>query len=245
MRDITQYEKDYLNGYDFEKYLVRYRRKNITDTTDVSYTHSMLEIGCGLEPLFDYLEGNWKDYIVVEPGDNFYTNAEHIAKKYKNINVRHGFAENILPSLDKKFDLIIASSVLHEVEKPLTFLNSVKPVMDRNSILHINVPNANSIHNQLAVKMGLIEDIFAQSKLANQMQRHSTFDTSRLIRFVRGCGFEVINTGGYFLKPFTYSQLSSMLDKEIITEKVLDALYELGQEQPHQAAEIYVNVQIA
>ena len=244
MRNISVYEKDYLMD-EFEPHMVKYRRKQVLQLLS-QYPHKrILEVGCGMEPLFEHIK-NYEEYSLIEPSVLFYDNALDKAQNLKNVFFYQGFLEDTVKNLqnEAKFDFIVASSLLHEVENPMRFLNSVKLVMNKDTILHINVPNSNSLHSQLGVRMGLSGNIFEKSDLAKKMQRHSTFDTNQLIKFVRRYGFEVINTGGYFLKPFTYHQLNSMLNQEIITEKILDALYELGKEQPLQAAEIYINVKI-
>ena len=55
-------------------------------------------------------------------------------------------------------------------------------------------------------------------------------------------GFEIINSGSYFVKPFTHSQMYEMMCKSIIDEKVLDGLYEMTEYMPEMGSEIYVNV---
>lgn len=97
MRDISDYKKQYLNDYDFEKYMVAYRRKNIVDVMSAHSHWNILEIGCGIEPLFMYLDNEFEKYTVIEPSDTFYNNALILSQYRNNIEIIHGFLIEMLP----------------------------------------------------------------------------------------------------------------------------------------------------
>ena len=65
--------------------------------------------------------------------------------------------------------------------------------------MHVNVPNAHSLHRLLAVEIGLIEDPFELSSTQKQMQQHSTFGLDSLAELLCQQGFEVQSSGGYFI----------------------------------------------
>ena len=74
MRDIDLYTKSYLNS-DFEVYQVQYRRKKVIECIKKYSPSSVLEIGCGMNPLFhDDRLGGIK-FTVIEPSIEFYKNA--------------------------------------------------------------------------------------------------------------------------------------------------------------------------
>lgn len=56
MRDIDKYAEDYVKG-DFEIYQVKYRRKMVLEQIAKYKPRKVLEIGCGMEPLFFVCEG--------------------------------------------------------------------------------------------------------------------------------------------------------------------------------------------
>ena len=67
MRDIEQYQKEYIKN-DFEsKYQVPFRRKKLLDIIQRGGYRKILEIGCGMEPLAAYVE-EFDEYTIVEPG---------------------------------------------------------------------------------------------------------------------------------------------------------------------------------
>lgn len=56
MRDIDRYEQVYLqDNHDFERYQVRYRRKKMLELYEKLPSSHVLEIGCGMEPLFHFV----------------------------------------------------------------------------------------------------------------------------------------------------------------------------------------------
>lgn len=73
MRDINKYSENY-SVQDFELYQVEYRRKMIMEQIDKYHPHRILEIGCGKEPLFQYVKE--KEWVIVEPAEIFCQIAE-------------------------------------------------------------------------------------------------------------------------------------------------------------------------
>ena len=109
-----------------------------------------------------------------------------------------------------------------------------------DTIVHINVPNANSIHRLLAVQMGLIEDIHELSELQLRMQRNHVYDLESLRAIVEKCGFEVIESGTYFPKFFSAGQMEKMLNGGIIQESIFEGLDKMIKYMPEFGSEIYV-----
>lgn len=244
MRDLNDYQAAYLADYGFEGHMVRYRRRCILEwLASVPHTR-MLEVGCGVEPLFEHVR-DWEQYTVVEPGATFAAEARRRASAHVDRvpTVHESLIESAVDVLrGETFDCIVVSSVLHEVQQPAQLLAAVHALCSEDTRVHLNVPNANSLHNRLAVKMGLIPDIFTRSALAERMQRTTTYDLPRLIDTVHTAGFVVDSSGSYFLKPFTHGQLDAMLQREIVDVRVLDALYDVVADFPDAGAEIYLNV---
>jgi len=242
MRDIGQYEADYLADDRFEPHMVRYRRRQVLSSL-ARYPHArILEVGCGMEPLFDFVD-DWDEFTIVEPGHEFVRLAREHAAAGRDVVVVEALIEEASPLLaGRQFDFIVVSSLLHEVRDPSLLLTSIRAQCGAHTVVHFNVPNAKSIHNRLAVRMGLIPDVFAQSEMALKMQRTNTYDLTSLKGRVTEAGFRVESSGSYFLKPFTHEQIQQMLDHRIIDVRILDAMYDVSEEFPEAGAEIYVDV---
>jgi 2-polyprenyl-3-methyl-5-hydroxy-6-metoxy-1,4-benzoquinol methylase len=139
------------------------------------------------------------------------------------------------------FDLIVLSSLLHEISDPQHLLQALHRHCHASSVVHVNVPNAHSLHRLLAVEMGLIEDPFELSATQKQMQQHSTFDLDNLTELLRQQGFEVQSSGSYFIKPFTHAQMQDLYDRGYLTDAHLEGLFRLTRHMPEFGSEIYIN----
>jgi 2-polyprenyl-3-methyl-5-hydroxy-6-metoxy-1,4-benzoquinol methylase len=244
MRDINDYIKEY-KSYDFEQIQVVYRRKKVLERLNLYPHKNILEIGCGFEPIFQYID-DFDSMTVVDPGIEFIKHAKNILKhESSNIRCIHGFFEDVIPELSQQpYDFILVSSLLHELESPDNFLETLKSVCSLNTILHVNVPNAFSIHRILASEMGLITDVFQKSENQRKFQQFSTFSIDSLKELLANRQFKIIESGSYFIKPFIHNQMNMMLTSNIIDSKILDGLYKLTKYIPEYGSEIFVDCQI-
>lgn len=244
MRDINQYGLEY-RKLPFEKEMVRYRKRMLQEKA-FCYPHArILEIGCGLEPLF-LLDIDFDHLTLIEPSPAFIKNAArllHQANLQGKVALINGFLEDHVDLLQSKgFDLIILSSLLHEIENPDRFLKAVNAIADSDSIVHINVPNAHSFHRLLALKAGLINSLTERSETQIRLQQHHTFDLQTLSRLCNENGFMIIDQGTYFIKPFTHAQMEALLRKGVIEPAVMDGFFDMIAYMPDLGAEIYMNV---
>ena len=240
MRNIDNYTNNY-SVQSFEDYQVMYRRKKVLEQIRCFHPGSLLEIGVGLDPIFQYVED--VEFTIVEPSEKFYENARKLSEVGYGgrVHCLQGFFEDIAEGLDKKFDMIICSSLLHEVEFPDKFLGAVSKVCNENTVVHINVPNANSLHRLLALESGIISNVKDKSRRNELLQQQNVFDLDTLSQLVEKNGMHIIESGSYFIKPFTHRQMYAMLEQGIIEEKVLDGFYYLEKYMPGLGSEIYVN----
>lgn len=246
MRDIKDYTDKYVDE-PFESTIVEIRKRTVIEQCNKYRHDNILEIGCGMNPFFN----DFKDYkrmVIAEPGDAFADNAEGIAKEESlDVNIVRGFLENVtdeISALDFDLDFIILSSVLHELDDPQKMLGAIRSLCARDTVVHINVPNANSLHRLIAIEAGLIKDVHEQSAQMQKMQRRRTYDMELLKKEVEEAGFEILDEGSYFVKPFTHAQMQKCMDAGIIDDKVILGLERLIKYMPEYGAGIYVNASV-
>lgn len=246
MRDIDLYTKEY-DGLPFEAIQVEYRRKKVLEQV-MKYKHDcMLEVGCGLEPLFAFLN-DFDEMTIVEPSSEFVNKAKELLfEKFSDANfsvdIIQGFLEEKCADIrNKQYDMIIVSSLLHELENPKNVLDATYELCTKDTIVHINVPNAKSLHRYLAFEMGLIESVYEKSAQQTRLNQHSTFDMEALITLLEECGFSVIEKGSYFPKLFTHGQMQKLVDEKIINREMLDGMYKMSKYLGNYGSEIYVDV---
>lgn len=246
MRDIAKYEQDYAAQLGFEKHMVRLRRRAVLEFLG-RYPHpSILEVGCGLRPLLADVP-QFRSLTICEPAPSFVQEARRQAAGRDGVTIVEGFLEEQVEALSQRaYDVIVASSLLHEVSDPERFLAALHRLCGPETVVHINVPNRNSLHVLLGVALGLIQSTAEKSGLAQLYQRTSTFDLDELARRTQAAGFQVLDRGSYFLKPFTHAQMDQLLNSGIVPAGILDALYDVTPTHfPEHGAEIFVNVRRA
>ncbi len=245
VRNIDKYEKEYCST-DFEqKYMVNYRRQKVLEILR-EYKHEyVLEIGCGMNSLAEFVT-DYREFTIVEPGEYFLANVKENLKDKAGIIYFHGFIEEMEEKLQKrKYDTIIVSSLLHEVEEPIRFLKVVNSLCDANTVVHINVPNEKSIHRIIAYECGLIEYLAEQSERNILLQQNRVFNLESLEGIIHQSGeTDIIDKGSYFIKPFTHSQMDKCIENGILSRQIMDGLYRLSKYLPEYGAEIFCNYRI-
>lgn len=243
MRYIEDYSNQYLKN-NFEIIQVKYRRKKVLEQMQQYAPKTVLEIGCGMEPMFtDYKD--FRNFFVVEPSKYFYQNAKTLAINLKNVTIFNDYFEFCLETFKEiTFDFIIISGLLHEVEKPNSIVKFVSSICNEKTIVHANVPNANSFHRILAKEAGIIDNIFNLSESNKIFQQNNVFDIKRFIQLFIMNNFEIIESGSYFIKPFTHAQMDELLSLKIINEQILDGLFKMIKFMPEFGSEIFVNCRL-
>jgi 2-polyprenyl-3-methyl-5-hydroxy-6-metoxy-1,4-benzoquinol methylase len=245
---IARYEETYESSYGFEGVMVSARRRLILEILGSSAHDVVVEVGCGSDLLVDSAATaglTWSRWVIVEPGQRFASLAERAADRHAGVTVLNTFVEDAVEQVkrftDQGADIVLCSGVLHGVDDDRAVLEAVHELLSKSGRLHVNVPNAASLHRRLARVMGLIADEHQLTARNRALDQHRLYDVNSLVQVVRSVGFTVEETGGYALKPFTHAQMDTL---EFVTDDLLTGLYELGRELPDLAAEIYLNASL-
>lgn len=205
---------------------------------------TVLEVGCGFEPLFPHVP-DCQAYWIVEPLTEAVAAARAHPAASERLHVVEGVLETVHGELPEDFDFIAVSSLLHEVTDPRALVRAVRAHCGAATVAHFNVPNVQSFHRLLALEAGLIADVFEKSATEERFQRTTRFDRPRLVAFMRENGFAVLESGTYYVKPFTHSQMKLMLQYQIIDMRIIDALDRMTRYMPELGCEMFVNVRRA
>lgn len=197
----------------------------------------VLEIGCASGEMTEELMKVSRTLTVVEPARRF---ADIARDKYSpGITVYNCFLEELKKALS--FDVIVLSSLLHHIERPDLFLGRVGKFLAIDGIVLATVPNIQSLHRRVGVKAGLLKDEYADTERNIKFHQHGKFDKKSFEELFRTCGFEVLESFGYMLKPFSSEQMMSLnLDWKVIT-----ALFEIGRENEHLASQLFIRAGIS
>ena len=161
------------------------------------------------------------------------TLSDNLKVKFPSLSVTHSLFEDY--STSDKFDLIIMGHVLEHVEDPIGILSLFSKYLSKDGIIWAAVPNAMSIHRQVAVKMGLLESVYSLNE-ADLMHGHRrVLDMKLLNDMFESSGLIVTNSGGYWLKPLSNAQIEASWNDEMIL-----AFAKMGMIYPEIAGEIYL-----
>lgn len=247
MRDLEKYGHDYASQ-PYERFQVAFRKRVIRQVLDRHPHGRILEIGCGLVPLFlDVVD--FVRLVVLEPAPLFHARAVAL-RESSPVRDRVEIMQDTLEAAASRlavedFDFIVLSSLLHEVPKPEEFLRAIQPLAGLQTVVHVNVPNAHSFHRLLAFEAGLISDPRQASASNLKFQQATVFDLGLLTTLAERCGFTVFESGSYAMKPFTHRQMEDMIQAKILSEQVVDGLFEMEKYFPGYGSEIFVNLRKA
>lgn len=232
---FAEYEKQYQND-EFEKDLVSIRKNNVLSTIS-KYPHKrILEVGCGFEPLFQHIE-KYDFFVVIDPVKHFIESAKKLGKTKNNIKFINAEIENAFDDLKEyKFDIILVSSLLHEVKNPGGIMEVLYRICTKETICYIDVPNVYSFHRMLGVAMGKLKNINCFTDMDYRFGRNHHFNKESLSKFVSSYGFKVLKNWTYFIKPFSSEQMAQMLKYNIIDYSVIRGLENLSKDFPENGS---------
>ncbi len=240
-RNIDAYTKNYLDT-PFTEINSKYRRKCVIEQIKKHPHANIIEIGCGNYPLISYIEcNNIQSYTIVEPSSYFSEKARKIIVEQNLQNVVICECQFEDYNETDVFDFVICSSILHEVVNPRKILEKAYSILNVGGYIHVNVPNAHSFHRVLAKEMGYIQDVHALSERNIMLQQREVYDIESLRKEVESAQFEIEESGGFFIKPFTHTQMQVMYDEGIINDDIIEGLDKMVHYMPDFASEIFVN----
>lgn len=250
MRNIEEYTLNYDSSSWEMLYQVKYRRKKVLESIQRYGGGKILEIGCGMDTLANYLN-DFSHFAIVEPSRHFLQKARNDTLRKDRITYISGLFEESIEKLNGLvFDWIICSSLLHEIENPKRMLHAIFKVCNEESIVHINVPNCNSFHRLLAVESGFIEEPKMLSDRNRLLKQHNIFDMDSLKRLIFDVAkhyhmyVELLDEGSFFVKPFTHNQMEIALTTGILNEQIIDGLDKMIKYMPDLGSEIYLNFRV-
>ena len=238
------YWSTYNGDYGFEAVMVAARHRLITRIMKEQAPQSIVEIGCGMELVFDRIaeaELPFCSWLIVEPEPRFLELARARAVEDSRLCLACCRVEDPdwKGQLERPVDLVLISSLLHEVSDPQAVLSAVRSICGPKTTLHVNVPNSGSLHRHLAVAMGIAKNNNDLGARNRDLGQHRVYSANELRREIEQAGFSITLDGGYFLKPFTHAQMMAIVS-DLGPEGLL-GLDKLGQNLAELAAEIYVN----
>lgn len=164
---------------------------------------NVLDLGYGEGSFSKRLEKTHKKLTIIEGSKLL---AEHAASCLGgNVKVKHALFEEF--KLSEYFDLVYALHILEHVDDPVLVLKQMSLHMKAESLAVITVPNAQSMHRKLAVKMGIQPELDTFSKRDVLVGHKRVLNLKELNVFLEKAGLKAEHSFGYFLKVVPLSMM--------------------------------------
>lgn len=202
-----EYTTEFYTDHNYERFLEVERRSQVLNTANKVNPTKVLDVGPGLMQYYNIIP-NWSSYLIIDPVQEF-------------IDSKPAHVEGICSTLEDveitdKFDLIILSGMLHLSKDRDLFLEKIYGLCHDDTIIHINVPNAESFHRILGYNMGLLEDVRDQSENDLKYKHGKNFTKSDLMILLSKNNFHVDLATTYAFKPFSDKQMVKILTPELM-----------------------------
>ena len=125
--------------------------------------------------------------------------------------------------------------ILEHLKRPVASLRQVSTWMEKGGRLIVIVPNSDSIHRFIGVKLGMLKRVDELNVTDVNIGHKRVYNPARLRTTVETAGLIVKAFGGILIKPFSNKQMVSAC-----SDKVLKAFFELGNTFPEIACEMFV-----
>lgn len=135
---------------------------------------------------------------------------------------------------DEDFDTILIDHVLEHVERPVDITRRARSWLGPGGRLLAGVPNGDSFHRLVGVKMGLFKHPCELNPRDLAQGHRRVYVPGTFRADLEAAGLRVVHMGGVFFKPLSNQQID-----EQWTEEMKEAFYELGKDFPLNAADLF------
>jgi 2-polyprenyl-3-methyl-5-hydroxy-6-metoxy-1,4-benzoquinol methylase len=191
---------------------------------------NLLEMGPAEGVMTELLATTGKSMTVVEGSALF---CKGLQARFPQAQVINALFEDFEPT--EQFDTIIMGHVLEHVQDPVDILLRARGWLKPGGLIFAAVPNAQSLHRQAAVIMGMLPKVDALNAMDLHHGHRRVFNPETFRLAFTQAGLQVDIFGGYWLKPLANDQIESHWDSAMI-----EAFMQLGERYPDIAGEIYI-----
>ncbi len=184
-----------------QEYELRWVKKTIRKGSKV------LELGFGDGVTFRNL-AHYCELSVVDGSQLMTEKAESVAVEIgASSRIIESYFETFAPT--DKYDYIFASHVLEHVDHPDLVMQRMKTWLNPNGLAIVIVPNAQSVHRRLAVLMEMQPELDTLSKRDLIVGHQRVYSLQDLFSLCSDTGWKINESRGFFMKPFSNSQLEN------------------------------------
>lgn len=228
MTELNKYIKNYTS---FNSWLMVRRYRHLSQYFKGKRA---LEVGVGDGVGTGILVTHFNHVTVVDGSEDAIQN---IANLYPSTSRYINYFENLDFPKGEQFDTIMLAHVLEHVDDPHVLLQKALTYLAPGGALIIDVPNADSLHRQLGVALGILEERTQLNETDMSIGHKRVYTYESFYKEIERV-HTPIYTGGMFIKV-----LDQNATEKVFNKNQLEALFKLGIDNPQIAAEIYAVIE--
>jgi 2-polyprenyl-3-methyl-5-hydroxy-6-metoxy-1,4-benzoquinol methylase len=194
-----------------------------------------LELGCSDGKMTEAIAEVIDELHVVDASEEFLNQAK--SRNLANVSYFNSLFETYVTNV--QYDYVFASYVLEHVYEVKAVLNMAQKVLKPSGKLFAVVPNARALSRQLALHMGLINDLKELTENDIKHGHRRVYDRTSFNRDLEEAGFSIMYQGGIMLKILADFQMNKLIGDNFLTEQHIEGLYKLGLEYPDFSGSLF------
>lgn len=191
-----------------------------------------LDLGCA-DGILTRALAEHHDRVVAVDASSIRAQRTRQATQGLAVDVRESLFEQFEPYDGERFDAIILSCILEHLDDPVLLLKRCRSWLTKSGVVAAVVPHKYSIHRRIGVQMGLLADLDALGESDDALDHKRIYSLELLKSDFERASLSVDHTGGILFKPLPNSMMAEL------APALVDAFESVGNDLPHQAAEIY------
>lgn len=172
---------------------------------------SALEVGCGKGMWTSVLCERYDKVDIVDASETLLNVIkQQNAPKRAVVTIHHALIEDFEPPSGQTWQHVYMTFILEHLQDPVGVLRKLRPLLSPGGELVITVPNACSLHREVAVRMGLIGSVYELSANDRSLGHRRVYSMRRLVALVSRAGYRVVEKRCVGLKPLTLKQMAPL-----------------------------------
>jgi 2-polyprenyl-3-methyl-5-hydroxy-6-metoxy-1,4-benzoquinol methylase len=188
-----------------------------------------LEMGPADGEMSRFLAGDFARLSVLDASAEY---VEAVRKVADNVTGHVALFEEFEPP--ERYDTVVMSHVLEHIHDPVLVLRRACSWLAPGGRIIAVVPNADSLHRRLGVKLGLLERRNQLNEQDLAIGHRRVYNREEFDADLTAAGLRSVAKGGIFLKLLSNNQMLGFDDEQLI-----DGMFELGKDLPELCSEIY------
>lgn len=168
----------------------------------------VLELGCAAGLMTARLAATGASVVAVDREPDYL--ARVVRRTLAGVTCRQAELERYTDA--GRYDHVVATNVLHELDDPDALLARARGWLAPGGLVHVSLQNPESIHRLVALELGLIERTEDVSELGLRYATRRLWSAEAFGRLAAGAGLRVRSRQAVMLKPLPNALMATLPD---------------------------------